>query len=234
MSNSGGNLMRRFSVKHTQSLMFWTCLQCLIVSGFLPNAVRAEDTEADPSLRITVQVDNYSPAPSTVLARAEREAGRILDQAGVQVVWLECRLWPSTDDPQGHCQKAPEATNIRVRVLPAPVDNGIPNTVFGFAVHPVLAIVHYEYVVRLATSDNDEFELPIILGCVIAHEIGHLLLGPNSHSSPGIMQPRWKRKQVQQLMMGALLFTSDQSKLIQTEVRTRMRLQTGIHVKKIK
>src|ERR1700737_1511648 len=39
---------RRFPVKHPQSLVFWICLQCLIVSG-LPNALRAENREVGPS-----------------------------------------------------------------------------------------------------------------------------------------------------------------------------------------
>ena len=52
----------------------------------------------------------------------------------------------------------------------------------------------------------------MILGCVIAHELGHLLLGSNSHSDEGIMQPRWDPNQVRQLMMGTLLFTPEQSK----------------------
>jgi len=34
-------------VKHPQSLVFWICLQCLIVSG-LPNALRAGNREAGP------------------------------------------------------------------------------------------------------------------------------------------------------------------------------------------
>src|SRR5215831_12944272 len=33
--------------------------------------------------------------------------------------------------------------------------------------------------------------LPPVLGAIIAHEAGHLLLGENSHSSAGIMRARW-------------------------------------------
>jgi hypothetical protein len=70
------------------------------------------------------------------------------------------------------------------------------------------------------------FEVPIILGSVVAHEVGHLLLGLNSHTSAGVMQPHWERNQVRQVMTGVLLFTHEQSKLIQAEAQTRMRLQT--------
>ena len=102
----------------------------------------------------------------------------------------------STPDPEGPCQRAPEATDIRLRILAAPIQKVFQDPVFGFAVHPVLASVYYDYAVRRAKSDDAEFEVPIILGCVIAHELGHLLLGSNGHSVTGIMQPRWEAKQV--------------------------------------
>jgi len=86
--------------------------------------------------------------------------------------------------------------------------------------------VFYE-AVRHAKSDGAEFDIPIILGCVIAHEIGHLLLGSNSHSGSGVMKRRWDRKQFRQAMTGILLFTPEQAKRIQAETQTRMRLQSA-------
>jgi hypothetical protein len=181
----------------------------------------------DPTPTITVQIYNYSQASPVVLAGAEREAGRILSKAGLQAVWLECPVGPTTISPQGPCQKALEVSDIRLRVLAEPIQNKFQDTVFGFAVHPVLASVYYEYAIRRAKRDDAEFEVQIILGCAIAHELGHLLLGSNSHSGAGIMQPRWDPNQVRHLMMGTLLFTTEQSKLMQAQARTRMRLQTG-------
>ena len=194
--------------------------------GFaFPEAAFAADN--DPSPTITVQIYNYSQASPAVLAGAEREAGRILGAAGLRAVWLECPVGPSTTSPQGPCEKAPDATDLRLRVLAAPVQNKFQDTVFGFAVHPVLASVYYEYAMRRAKSDDAEFEVPIILGCAIAHELGHLLLGSNSHSDAGIMQPRWEPDQFRQLMMGTLLFTTAQSKLMREQAQTRSRLRAG-------
>jgi hypothetical protein len=100
--------------------------------------------ENDASPTITVQIYNYSLASPTVLVGAEREAGRILRMAGLRAVWLECPVGPFTTGPQGHCEKAPGATDLRLRVLGAPLTNEFQDTVFGFAVHPVLASVYYE------------------------------------------------------------------------------------------
>jgi hypothetical protein len=160
-------------------------------------------------------------ASPAILAGAEREAGRILGRAGLQAVWLACPVGPSTPGPQTQCERAPEAADLRLRVLAAPVQNKFQDTVFGFTVHPVLASVYYEYAARRAKTDDAEFEAPIILGCAIAHELGHLLLGTNSHSDEGIMQPRWETTQFRQLTMGTLLFTTDQSKLMLVEAAAR-------------
>ena len=174
---------------------------------------------------ITVLVANYSQASPAILAAAEREAGRILGQAGLRASWLECSVGPSTVTPQDPCWKAPQATDIRMRILPAPVLDKFQDSVFGFAVHPVLASVYYEFALRRAQRDDAEFELPIILGCVMAHELGHLLLGSNSHSDKGIMLPRWEVNQVRQLMMGRLLFTPDQASLVRLEAWARTKSQ---------
>ena len=174
---------------------------------------------------ITVLVANYSQASPAVLAAAGREAGRILGQAGLRTSWLECSVGPSGVSLGDPCQEAPAANGIRLRILPAPVLDKFQDSVFGFAVHPLLASVYYEFALRRAKRDDAEFELPIILGCVMSHELGHLLLGSNSHSDKGIMLPRWEVNQVRQLMMGTLLFTPDQARLIRLEAQTRTKSQ---------
>ena len=54
----------------------------------------------------------------------------------------------------------------------------------------------------------------VILGNVIAHEIGHILLGPGSHSETGIMSFPWGRKQLLDASRGLLLFTPEQARNI--------------------
>ena len=190
-----------------------------------PEAIFASGTE--PSPRIRVRVNNYTQASPAILAGAEREAGRILGKAGLQTVWLDCPAGHSTADSQDPCREPLEATDIALRVLSESTQNKFQDTVFGFAVVPVLASVYYDYAAHLARSDNAEFEIPIILGCVIAHEVGHLLLGSNSHSDSGIMQGQWERGQIRHAVTGNLLFTPEQAKLIQAETQKRMRLQTS-------
>jgi hypothetical protein len=205
-----------------QSLPTWATMAVtfagLSLAGF------AADNPLNPT--ITIQVYNYSQASPAVLNQAEREAGRILEQAGVRASWVECSVDPSSVSPQGPCQKSPPPTETRLRILATPIQKHSPDSVFGFAVHPVLASVYYEYAKLRARSDDAEFEVPTILGCVIAHELGHLLLGSNSHSSSGIMQPRWEPEQVRQLTTGKLLFTAEQSKVMRVAAQARSEHQS--------
>jgi hypothetical protein len=60
-----------------------------------------------------------------------------------------------------------------------------------------------------------------ILAAAIAHEMGHLILGPKSHSAFGVMSPRFEEEQVRMIGHRWLRFTSAQNKLIQSEVRRR-------------
>ena len=50
-----------------------------------------------------------------------------------------------------------------------------------------------------------------LLGNVMAHELGHLLLGPNSHSRAGVMRAHWQEEELQQLSRGNLRFTDEQA-----------------------
>jgi hypothetical protein len=183
---------------------------------------------ADPHPTITVRVYNFTQALPAVLAEAEREAGQILAKAGLSVIWSEC--WPvlPTNVSQQPCEEETlEATAIRLRILPIPVGNSSQDTVFGFAIHPALASVYYESAVRFAKNDEGRFEIPPILGCAMAHEIGHLLLGSRSHSFSGVMRSRWDREQLREAMMGALLFTPKQARLMQAEMHRRMTLRVS-------
>ena len=191
------------------------------ILGFtLPGATFA--AEGDPFPTITIQVYNYSQASPALLTRAEREAGRILGEAGLRTVWLECLVGPSTITPKGRCQKPLEATDLRLRVLSAAIENRFQPTVFGFTIHPAFASVYYEHALRRAKSEHAESQTPTILGGVIAHELGHLLLGRGAHSLDGIMHTRWGSPEIVRSLQRQMLFTKQQSERIRTQVLARM------------
>ena len=57
-----------------------------------------------------------------------------------------------------------------------------------------------------------------LLGHVMAHEVGHLLIGSHAHSNRGIMCPAWSRRELRSMEMGSLLFTGDQARKMRTRL----------------
>lgn len=198
-------------------------IQSVLFSVFIANiGIEAEDRP--PTGRFKIAVYNYSAASPTTFARAEREASRILSKAGFEADWVECRV-PLTAGTEQTCA-ADSMWDIRVRVVNHPQRNTFGDDVFGLAIAPVWASVYYDSALRVANTDVADYEMPLILGSTIVHEIGHLLLGPNAHSDSGVMRAEWKRDQLDQIMKDRLVFTPAQAKIIRSEFAIRLRLQT--------
>jgi hypothetical protein len=193
------------------------------------NAAEAQAAIVEKAPNLRIRVNNYARVSPTTLNASEREAGRILGQAGLRTEWVNCPGKGESTSTQNPCNEPLESTDIVLRLIPESTNNQYQDSVFGFAVVPIVASVYVNYAVNSARRDNAEFEIPMVLGTVIAHEIGHLLLGLNSHSVTGIMQKRWERNQVRQAVTGNLLFTGEQGTLMQVEMQRRARIQTAVN-----
>ena len=84
------------------------------------------------------------------------------------------------------------------------------------------ADIFFDHVERLRGKEAG-VNLDTIFGYAMAHEIGHLLLGSNSHSRSGIMQGEWRGDQLRSIGLGELLFTSDQGERMREQVVSRAR-----------
>jgi hypothetical protein len=173
----------------------------------MPAAAVASEVAKGPN--ITVLVFNFRQVPISVLVRAEKEAARILQQAGVHVDWRDC---PTGNEP---CRIGPG----RVMFLAMSAGRGQKNfedTISGYALpHDKLAVVFYDDLPSMPRDEKNEPHIALLLGCVITHELGHLLLGGN-HSVGGIMQAQWGVEQVQSALMSQLTFLPEQVSLMQS------------------
>jgi len=143
-------------------------------------------------LGVTVRVDNLSHVPDRDLQAAKSEVNRIFHAAGVEITWVDDDV---TIGP----------THLTLVLVNAAAEAGREaGDVAGSAVQAVLRA--YVYCSRLdAVSNHAPVDAHVVLGRVIAHEIGHLLLPPNSHARVGIMRPQVDFRQV-----GFDGFTSEQ------------------------
>ncbi len=161
---------------------------------------------------ITVLVFNFRQAPAEALVKAEKEAGRILEHAGVPVTWRDC---PTGNEP---CRKGPGRVFF-LAMMAGPVQNKFLDTISGYALLPDhLAVVHYDYLPPLTGRESGKADTALVLGCVIAHELGHLLLGAHPHSIAGIMQAHWGIEQTRLALMSQLFFLPEEARLMHANI----------------
>ena len=167
--------------------------------------------ETNNGAAITVLVFNFKQAPAETLLKAEKEAGRIFEQVGVPVTWRDC---PIGNEP---CRKGPGRVFV-LAMMAGPVQNKFADTISGYAVLPAhLAAVYYDYLPRLPSDQSDKNDTALVLGCVISHELGHLLLGTQGHSIAGIMQAHWGIEQTRLALMSQLSFLPEEARLMHAD-----------------
>ena len=197
----------------------------VLLSYLMSRPCAAQMTAARSTLNILLL--NYSSAPAEVLVKASAETSRIFARSGIDLTWTYCPPRRSPDsDPA--CDSEASPGEIRVRLLGPHVNHAFQDAVFGFAIAPTFATVYYDSAQLLVQTESDsESYLPVVLGGLMAHEIGHLLLGETGHTVSGIMQAGWDIRQIQQLMKGALQFSPEQTVRILMNSHARSRQVTG-------
>jgi hypothetical protein len=143
---------------------------------------------SDPMVRL--HVFNMARVPSAVLADAEVEASEVYRAASVTLVWTDGL---AERDSNG-VTSSDSGVDVIVIVVRGEaerrliVDGHLGNSILGFA--PTKrgcfcsrhAFIFFERVMAYQHGN------PGLLGRVLAHEVGHLLLSSDSHSRTGIMR----------------------------------------------
>jgi hypothetical protein len=62
-----------------------------------------------------------------------------------------------------------------------------------------------------------------ILGHAVAHEIGHLLMGTNSHSPHGLMREGWKVNDLREMSQRHLLFSKEEVERMRARAKVTFR-----------
>lgn len=168
---------------------------------------------------ITILVYHQDEMSPKTLAAGEQQAATILLRAGIGTRWADCSAGiKKTDDA---CRQFDVPAQFVVRIVPesfSPTD-----TVFGVAFLGIDGTGKYSDVFWDRCEDmhrDSGVNAATLFGTVAAHEIGHLLLGSNSHSAIGIMAPHWEREELRHAGMGSLLFTPEQSVRMRTRIRS--------------
>jgi hypothetical protein len=181
----------------------------LVLFGSLP--VLAASGQRD-LVQLRVSVFNSSPVLPSTIKGAEGEAGRVLRDAGVEVLWLNCPQDAQHEASRGLCSEASFPSHLHLRILQA--SRGLKATTLGLSFSAedgkgCYADLFYDPMQQL--QEESHASPSVILGHAMAHELGHLLLGTNSHSPSGLMRAHWTREDLANASKGNLRFSRDQS-----------------------
>jgi hypothetical protein len=170
----------------------------------------AQGREPKDNAQITVFVNDSASAPEPIVLAAEQNASRIFHQAGVRVEWVNCGVQGGNRSEVQLLEKM-RSPGLVVRIVPHARTLGAD--IFGVSFIDdkagTYADLFFEPIKQLYEQNRD-ISLSTILGNVLAHELGHLLLGSNAHSRDGIMQPHWTREQLRRAAMGQMRFNKEQ------------------------
>jgi hypothetical protein len=160
-------------------------------------------------LRLTLVTYNHAHVGPETLAAAENTVSEIFGHANVQVIWREGFAYaaerrgvlnPPTEDPATLVIKLqPESEAARYGVRPTCGGIGFPSGAIVFV------------------RDSDSTRL----GYVMAHELGHMLLGPNAHAIVGIMRATLLPADWEKTAQGRLGFTHSQNQQIRKWIDQR-------------
>jgi hypothetical protein len=174
--------------------------------------------ETEP--RVAISVYDYAHVPTGLLAAAEEDARRVFRQAGVETVWTTCFPKPGKAEADG-CS-AVDANHLMLKILPRAIAAHVRerSDVLGTAIVDEKGIGFYAYVFydRVQRVAEERKLGHALLGDVLAHEIGHLLLGSDSHSVSGIMSAHWHGEELRRISEAAMFFAPNQSRMMKDRV----------------
>jgi hypothetical protein len=170
--------------------------------------------------RLTVRLLDYVNLPAGTRSEVAASAKRILGQAGVAVEFVECYSGGvETGVPACNASLGPADLYLRIFQPKLAVKGGQ----LGYAAMTresgayITVFINPEQRKARAGSLDDG----VLLGHAVAHEIGHLLLGANSHSSSGIMRPAWRPIDEEWMAKGVLVFDGSQARKMRATLLAR-------------
>ncbi len=184
---------------------------------FLLALVGAAPCKACTWETLPVKLFNDAAVENGSLRLAKGEAAWLLKSVCVVVDWVPCAaVSVSNHEP---CPAPTRA--FELHLLPSPLTNGSTETAMGFAIIPRgNAAVFLSRVGQLEASNLGIIDFSGLLGHVIAHEIGHLLLNSSAHSSEGLMRADFRRVDLKKAAQRQLRFTDGQGAAIRRNAET--------------
>jgi len=208
--------------------MSWIWKMCVVIGitvivGYEGQAGSTIGSNEANETKITIRFFNYAPIPTRILDEARERVTAIYHRSGIAIDWVECPV--RDQDPSGFpaCTEVWDTTHLFLHLLTQAAKTIRVEKVGESLLSARMANIYWNRVRQQAESV--QVELDRILAHTIAHEVGHLLLGSNSHAPTGIMVGKWSRQDLISISQFGLSFTAQQSEFVRGEVQRRIKKQ---------
>jgi len=176
-------------------------------------------SQAADNSRVAVFIYSDVRVPSETLNRAQHQVAKVFARAGVDIMWFNCTVH-ATIGSQPRCEPVDHPNSLILRITDHAA-TATSDSAFGVAFLGAGGIGQYGDVfwnrveeLRSRSGVDDG----AVLGSVLAHEMGHLLLGSNAHSISGIMKPRWNAAELRAIAEGSLMFLPEQEQRMRERI----------------
>lgn len=202
-------------------------INTLISSWLLASlAVIGEAHSPETESKIEVHVYNYASLSPGMLTGTEHETAGIFQRMGIKIEWRNCPRSAEELARNTTCDLPGAPTRFILRLLSTEMAQRLPlrSEVFGFAALPLdggFGVVVDVFADRVAEMARAEESRVVILGHLVAHEMGHLLLRTATHSVAGIMRAQWCSQDLERVREHRMFFLTEQEGTIREQVWAR-------------
>jgi len=162
---------------------------------------------------LPIKLFNDAEASSLVVSQAKTEAAWLLKAAYFEIHWIPCQV--ITVSNLLTCEGP--ALAIEFHILASTSSSDLTKNSMGIAFPNSAAsraAVFLSRVRQLVAANAGIIDEGGLLGHVMAHEIGHLLLHSTNHSNEGLMRAEFNQGDLRKAAQRQLKFTNDQIQAI--------------------
>jgi hypothetical protein len=168
--------------------------------------------------QMNVAVCNLGDVRGSVITGAKAETELVYRSAGATIVWHDCEAFPP---PAGQTHDPWFVIRLRTDKPPQKVGAASLDVMGNAFVEEHGGYMADAYLQAIqATSELHHGDPSVLLGFVMAHELGHLLLGAG-HTPDGVMQAAWGQKQIDAWLQGWLKFNEQSAARIRHALEAR-------------
>jgi hypothetical protein len=176
-------------------------LLCVFSTG---SATALHHPNPEPQVDVCLRI--HTSVSMEVLQFGEATASQLFEDIGVRLRWS--------------CGRSPGQVDIGVADrTPHDFHRGAFAYAMPYAPGGERVVVFYDRFVPLTITNPNT--APIVLGHILAHELGHVLCGVASHADSGLMRAKWSGEDIGLMRLHKFRFTPEIGRFIQENLSRR-------------